>query len=123
MTGPIKEFIYGEAQKLNSWARSMAESLILNFKWSSSFKIFCLWWNWINYVFDMFKDNLLTASQSEILDNSSFTLSAIQVVFCLITEVQVYMELIIVVSAAYKIKVNLGLTTLISFIYTEKGKD
>ena len=32
MTGPIKVFIYGEAQKLKPLTRSVSESYILNFR-------------------------------------------------------------------------------------------
>ena len=69
----------------------------------------------------MFKDTLLTMSQSDILDNSRFILASIDALY-LLSEVNVHMELIIVVSSAYKMKSNLELTLSISFMYIMKRR-
>ena len=55
-------------------------------------------------------------SQSDIFDNSWFIIASIDAV-SLLSEVNVHMELMIVVSSAYKTKSNLELTVYTSFIY------
>ena len=64
----------------------------------------------MNFVFDMFKEGLLSMSQSDnIFDNSWFILVSIDAV-SLLSEVNVHMELIIVVSSEYNMKSILELT-------------
>ena len=75
----------------------------------------------MNLVFWTFRDNLLTAYQSEILHNSKLIKASTRLMSSLPPWVNEHKGLIIVVSSAYKMHLRLALTLWISFIYIMKS--
>ena len=76
----------------------------------------------MNLVFLTFRDNLLTASQSEILHNSKLIKASTRLMSSLPPWVNEHKGLVIVVSSAYKMSLRLALTLWISFIYIIKSR-
>ena len=76
----------------------------------------------MNLVFQTFRDNLLTASQSEILHNSKLIKVSTRLMSPLPPWVNEHKGLVIVVSSAYKMNLRLALTLWISFIYIIRSR-
>ena len=93
-------------------------------KFGISFAEITLWWLWktMNLVFWTFMDNLLTASQSDILHSSKLIKVSTRLMLPLPRWVNEHKGLVIVVSSAYKMNLRLALTLWISFIYMIKSR-